>query len=487
MDIKKIAALLFSIGGVVPATALPFGPPQPIEDPFLPLGAAGNVLASSLSPISLNGVRGVISISAELDRLSFLDPAGAASQVIDPDLRGGSAMVVIDVENDGDSDIVAASRWRRELYLYPNEGDGVFGPRVTLATNIDTATRLIAADLDGDSRKDLVGITDHDRRLFRMKCHATGLGSLEVMFRTSVPLQALAAGDLDHDGKNELALGHGSQIIILKTQPNGDLTVSETLDFDASQLEFGDLNGDGMQDLLACHSGSGAWFCFAGKSNGSLERPQALPVKARALEALDLDGDGDPDLVEATQPEGNLRWLENLGAFSFSGPRFLSELKASIMIAWDSDGDGHADIFSSDPRQAKVVRFPSLAGKPYERWATDHGMSQSDPEDDANGDGRANMIHYALGLDPMESSTIDFIKQEAGTLLFEFPWRDTSSPTGLTYRVETSADLIEWREASAAALEILPSVSGWQRVRLHLEEPELPRRFARLRVTYENP
>jgi hypothetical protein len=485
---RSLPAILAAAAAVLTVKAGPFAPPQPVADVALPAGLAGTSVVSGIAGIELDGVDGVLSLSSQLDRLVFHPPSPGAARVIDADLRGGSALGVIDADGDGDQDIVTASRWRREIYLHRNEGGGNFAARETLATGIDSAIVLLAARIDGDTRDDLLGITDHDRRIFWLRGSAAGLEPVQTLFHGSAPLRALAAADMNGDGFHDLVVAHGRQSLTLLNQAGGGFQVGQTLDFNAVQFLFADLDGDGRPDLLARHADSGGVVIFPGQTGGTLGAAILLPVRARDMAALDLDGDADADLVIAPADGGSLLWLENTGAFGFSAARPAGAARASMMVAEDSDGDGHADLHIGDARDTGLSLLASFAGRPYERWADDFDLGDAaGPEDDANGDGRPNVFDYALGLDPGEPAGVDLLETGVDGIHFAFARRDSSPPTGLTYLVETSANLAGWDEVAEESLVVSPLSPGWQRVRLKLDPHPGGRRFARLRVTYQNP
>lgn len=125
--------------------------------------------------------------------------------------------------------------------------------------------------------------------------------------------------------------------------------------------------------------------------------------------------------------------------------------------------------------------------------------SVSGPPADPDGDGVANLLEFALNLDPTftEPATmtpgtglrgLPTVRMEtiSGTdrLTIEFVRRSAASGSGLTYVPEFSSDLVAWDSGGTTTVtEINPR---WERVKM--EDPGAAvdgRRFARLRVTGE--
>jgi hypothetical protein len=75
----------------------------------------------------------------------------------------------------------------------------------------------------------------------------------------------------------------------------------------------GDLNGDGIDDLVVTNSGSGDVGILLGNGTGRFELLPALAAgrKLRGIAIGDFNGDGGPDLVVADSQSGNVIVLNN--------------------------------------------------------------------------------------------------------------------------------------------------------------------------------
>ncbi len=79
-------------------------------------------------------------------------------------LEDGSSVQAVDVDNDGDVDVVATGYGGGDVYLWKNDGDGASWVRRKIESSIDSPWQALADDLNGDSNMDLVltaaGTTD---------------------------------------------------------------------------------------------------------------------------------------------------------------------------------------------------------------------------------------------------------------------------------------------------------------------------------------
>ncbi|HXH60138.1 MAG TPA: FG-GAP-like repeat-containing protein, partial [Fimbriimonadaceae bacterium] len=195
--------------------------------------------------------------------------------------------------------------------------------------------------------------------------------------------------DLNGDGKPDLVVGQFTrgevQVFLNKgTKPGPTFQKPTLLQAGGKPVrvsygccigaapQFGDLDGDGVTDLVSGSYTGGLYF-FKGTGKGAFSAGVPLLPKDEYLGATlvpalaDWDGDGRPDLVVGTQ-RGEVILLKNLGQTHFATPTsFTSEGKPIIAkeggpTVFDFDGDGVLDLLVGDVGGTLTIYFGKKEG-----------------------------------------------------------------------------------------------------------------------------
>lgn len=201
----------------------------------------------------------------------------------------------------------------------------------------------------------------------------------KVDFSTSVEPTEAIIGDLDGDGKPDIATINNTTPSITtrrNTSTPGSLSFAASVDFpagaNAQALEVGDIDADGKLDLIAVdwtprvsvfrNTGSPGTINFAGKVDFTTG---SAPVK---VAIGDLDGDGLIDLVVANGGTNSASVFRNTGSpgtISFA-PRIDLPTGANPydVTVTDMDGDGRRDILvpSRSAHIVSIFRNTSVPG-----------------------------------------------------------------------------------------------------------------------------
>lgn len=118
----------------------------------------------------------------------------------------------------------------------------------------------------------------------------------------------------------------------------------------------------------------------------------------------------------------------------------------------------------------------------YPLWAASRfgsATTGTGPEDDFDRDGIQNLMEYALGLNPTQSSQLPVGQELAAGGYLRLTVSRAGLSNGILYRVEASSDLLNWSSANLVVDEETPTRLT---VRDHLPASSTPQRFMRLHV-----
>ena len=234
-----------------------------------------------------------------------------------------SSVAFVDVDHDGDLDVLVASgSAEAPSLLLQNSGNGTFKD-VTAAARVGVPGPVVAVvptDFDNGRDVDLFVLrSDRPALLKNMRDGTFEDKAAEAGLVASGPFLSAAAGDLNKDGYTDFFLGAKGRSQLALSDGRGRFTVVPAPEAASGALaaQFVDYDNDGLLDLLVVTAKGPRLLRNLGTSWVDVStaafpaRPRGAALAAAALAVADLDGDGDEDALVATAT--GLRRLVNEG------------------------------------------------------------------------------------------------------------------------------------------------------------------------------
>jgi hypothetical protein len=358
--------------------------------------------------------------------------------------RGPRSVALGDLDGDGKLDIVAANDHDATASVLLGKGDGTFVPRVDFSTGAYPYPSSVAlGDLDGDGNLDMVVAkspesSEADSSLGVFLGKGDGTFAAMVEYPTGGGSQSLALGDLNGDGRLDVATTNFTTSTVSVLLGKGDGTLDSRADYPTGdhprQLALGDLDGDGKLDIVAANlrastvsvllgSGDGAFADKVDYSTGNIPTSLALG---------DLNRDGWLDIVTANQPlmyeKSTVSVLLGSGHGTFAeATSFPAENPLYWVTLADLDGDGTLDLILASGAALTVQRGKgdgTFAAAAY--YPTSLG-TQSLALGDLDHDGDLDLV-VAISMDGASVMLGD------GSGAFSGSW---ALPTGIDRRMDT--------------------------------------------------
>jgi fibronectin type 3 domain-containing protein len=287
-------------------------------------------------------------------------------QVIDISADGAHSVYSIDIDGDGDNDILSASIYDDTVAWYENkDGQGDFGAKQVITNNADGAVSVFAIDIDGDGDQDVLSASTGDDTVAWYK-NLDGEGSFgtkQIIYNSTngSGSYSVYAADLDGDDDSDVVIANNNRDLIIwfeNSDGQGNFEIKQVVDENAEgaySIIVVDLDGDQDLDILSSSidNNTVAWYENM-DAEGDFGARQVINNSAEgvySVDASDIDLDGDLDIINSNAREDHISWYENLdGLGNFGSEKiitFSAEGNRSV-YSTDLDGDGDLDIISAN-------------------------------------------------------------------------------------------------------------------------------------------
>ncbi|MBI2280953.1 MAG: T9SS type A sorting domain-containing protein [Bacteroidetes bacterium] len=288
-----------------------------------------------------------------------------------------SSVYAADLDNDGFLDALSTSFSEKKVVWYKNLGNGTFGSEQILSNNADGARDVYAIDLNNDGDIDVLSASSSDDKIAWYENLGNGSFSSEKILTTFADgACTVYAADLDQDGDNDIlsASTNDEKVSWYENYGGGNFgpPLSSFLT-GVLTIYAADINNDVHLDLIFGTSGGIYYSLNPGNANFNIPQPLTTSVSyANDIFSTDLDSDGDNDIITSQYIADNIVWLENLGGTTFSPEQIITSSytaagssETSSIMGIDMDGDGDKDILSV-ASNSSIIWNENYFNSPYQ-------------------------------------------------------------------------------------------------------------------------
>jgi hypothetical protein len=326
------------------------------------------------------------------------------------------AVVAADVNGDGKLDLISANYGLANgslgtgntLTVLTNNGNGGFGFNATITLN-GAAGNVLAADVNGDGKVDLIRADNHTNTLTVLTNDGSGGFNLNATLTVGTNPVFVAAADVNGDGKVDLisanygiySVAGNNTLTVLTNNGNGVFGSNATLTVGENPqcVVAADVNGDGKVDLISADFSAGTLTVLTNNGSGVFGFSATLPVGSnpRRVIAADVNCDGKVDLISANfDSAGTLTVLTNNGSgvFGINATLNVGSLPTCVVAA-DINGDGQLDLISVNdtlPGTLTVLTNDGSGVFGFNTAINRDDVQYSVIAADVNGDGKLDLI-----------------------------------------------------------------------------------------------
>jgi hypothetical protein len=273
--------------------------------------------------------------------------------IVASNLDSPESVFAIDLDTDGDTDILAAVYHADDITWWENDGDENFTEHI-IAGDFINAYSVFAFDVDTDGDVDVLGAAYNADAIAWWENDGNQNFTEHTIDEDFDGAESVYAIDLDDDGDVDVlgAARQGDQIAWWENDGFENFTEHIIDDyFNAAKSVFAiDVDGDGDVDVLGAARSANdiTWWENDGEENFTEHTIDGDYDGAWSVYAIDVDSDDDVDVLGAAFDVDEITWWENDGNERFTEHTITDDYYAANSVyATDVDGDGDVDILGA--------------------------------------------------------------------------------------------------------------------------------------------
>ncbi len=291
-------------------------------------------------------------------------------QVISTETLRPYQLMTHDMDNDGYTDVMAASRETYELHWYRNiDGLGTFGDKIVINSEPANYLSIDLADMDGDGDDDIIFHENYPNEIKWME-HLDGQGAFAGEAFLFTPSQGFimstTPGDIDNDGDMDILVNvvipfNGGTLLWLENEGGGSFSSATTLKESSNEYYppmLVDIDNDGDLDILTSEESylpsTVIWYENTGGANYNKKHIihqfdyfASDFVSVVDMNFADVNSDGFGDILIRTYVdfvEYQEHWIESINGNGSYG--VIDHRNFAIRRFYDLDNDNDLDVLN---------------------------------------------------------------------------------------------------------------------------------------------
>jgi hypothetical protein len=312
----------------------------------------------------------VVANSGDQSLTLLLGARGGQLEVAAPAIPAGNEPAdvdAVDVDNDHDIDLVVANHETSHIRVLLNDGKAHFVDAP--GSPFDTGARphlhgVATGDFDGDGWNDVAVESSGTDEVRVLRGSPLGFSKVLAIPVGTMPYYRLGAADVDNDGHVDVVVpGHGDNTVraVLFGQ-NAPTTAGWTLPLPRQpwMVVGDDVDGDGRDDIVVVLTNAvGVWLNRAGGFSPTPGSPWMIDG-ATEVATGDLNGDGVADIVVGPW-DGAVVTIISGRSFSRRSVG-ACERPVGLAIA-DLDGDGRGEVLATCVTEDRLIVLTGVSDR----------------------------------------------------------------------------------------------------------------------------
>ena len=269
------------------------------------------------------------------------NPVQWTKQTIGSNFDGAESVFATDIDDDGDVDVLGAAMIGNQIALWYNDGENpITWTKKVIDGNFGWARSVYATDVNGDSLIDILGAAYTANTISIWYNNGDSTWTAQIVDNSFAGAHRVYASDLDNDNNIDVlgAAYLGDEIAWWRNNGGNPIQWEKHIideNFDgAISIYTCDVDEDGDIDVLGAAEFSGNVALWLNNDGSALNwTKQSITnnfAGAWGIYAEDIDNDDDPDIISGASVANDVTWWENDGVAKVENS-FVLPIESQLM------------------------------------------------------------------------------------------------------------------------------------------------------------